>query len=67
VAGDPVFLSLPRLGFESATFIANESSPPLLIPLPDGLEFPAGTILGMTHVEAAANGTIDVQLFGFLY
>lgn len=62
-----VLVSLPRMGFETATFIANESSPPVLLPLPDGLEFPAGSAIGVTHQEAAANGTIDVQLFGFLY
>lgn len=65
--GSAVFLSLPRLGFETATFIANESSAPLIIALPDGLEFPANAAIAVTHIEAAANGTLDVQLVGFLY
>jgi hypothetical protein len=53
-----------RLGWESATFIANEAEA-ICIPIPDGFEVPGGGGLAITHQEAAANGTLDVSLIGF--
>lgn len=65
VIGSPVVFTM-RLGWESSTFIANEAAT-ITIPIPDGLEIPGGGGVAITHVEAAANGTVDVCLNGFEY
>lgn len=55
-----------RVGWPSATFIANEVAT-VVVPIPDGLEFPAGAGIGITHQEAAANGTVDVSVVAYEY
>jgi hypothetical protein len=53
-----------RIGWESPTFIANESEmQPIMFP--GGIDVPAGSGVAVTHQEAAANGTLDVTLIGF--
>jgi len=64
-ANSPVQLSF-RVGLPSATFIANEAVT-VRLPIPDGFEIPAGAGVGITHQEAAANGTLDVSLLGYEY
>lgn len=65
--GSPVAMSFPRMGFETATFVANESSAPLVMPITEGFEIPAGASFGITHQEAAANGTVDLLIKAYLY
>lgn len=55
-----------RIGWESPTFIANEAEFNQ-ITFPGGIDVPSGSGVGVTHLEAAANGTIDVTLVGFEY
>lgn len=66
VIGSPIVWSCPRIGWPTATFIANETAA-YTMSFPGGFEFPAGTGIGFTHIEAAANGTIDIMVTGFLY
>lgn len=65
IVTSPIVWSV-RFGWESATFIANESET-ITIPLPDGIEIPAGAGVAVTHQEAAANGTVDVSIAAFEY
>jgi hypothetical protein len=58
--------TFPRIAWPSATFAANEAYT-VVLDIADGLEIPAGAGLGITHKEAAANGTIDVSIIGFEY
>lgn len=53
-----------RVAWGAATFIANQGET-VTIAIPGGLDIPAGAGVGVTHLEAAANGTIDVSLVGF--
>lgn len=55
-----------RIAWPSATFIANEAYT-IVIPFPDGIEIPGGGGLAISHIEAAANGTIDISLSGYEY
>ena len=55
-----------RVGWATATFIANQSQTQQ-IDFPDGFEWPGGAGLAISHIEAAANGTIDLALVGFEY
>lgn len=55
-----------RVGWPTATFIANEAQT-VNVQIPDGIEVPAGGGVALTHIEAAANGTVDVSLQGFEY
>jgi hypothetical protein len=55
-----------RLGWESPTFIANEAEFQN-VPFPGELEFPAGSSLIFSHTEAAANGTVDITVSGYLF
>lgn len=61
----PIQLSF-RLAWPSATFIANEGAP-VVLPIPDGFELPGGAGLAISHIEAAANGTLDLSILGFEY
>jgi hypothetical protein len=56
----------PRIAWETATFIANQGET-VTLEIPDGLEIPAGAGVGITHKEAAVNGTIDVSVIGYEY
>lgn len=61
--GSPIIFSI-RVGWSAATFIANQTQT-ITIPLPEGLAIPAAAGVALTHIEAAANGTIDVALNGY--
>jgi hypothetical protein len=53
-----------RLAWESPTFIANEGKT-VVIEVPEGFDIPSGAGVGMTHQEAAANGTLDVTIWAY--
>lgn len=55
-----------RLGFDSTTTIVGQTAT-LTVPFGDGFDIPAGAGVGFSHVEIAANGTIDLSVAGFLY
>lgn len=55
-----------RVGWPSATFAANEANT-VALQIPDGYELPAGAGLAITHLEAAANGTLDISVQGYEY
>jgi hypothetical protein len=53
-----------RLAWESPTFIANEGKT-VVVEVPEGFDIPSGAGVGMTHQEAAANGTLDVTIWAY--
>lgn len=46
---------------------SNAATPNSDLAIPDGLEFPAGYVLGVTHVDSAATLALDVLIVGFTY
>lgn len=66
--GSPVFLTV-RMGNPSiGTQAANYGMEPVLIPLGEGLEFPAGTGIQFSAVSTtAAMHSLTMQLIGFEY
>ncbi len=40
---------------------------PLVVPLPDGLEFPPGASIGVSRASGATGYTFDCALLGFEY
>ncbi len=55
-----------RLGF-AANPAASWVATPVNIPIPEGLEFPAGATVVVSGVAAAAGHVVDVTLMGFDY
>jgi hypothetical protein len=68
VVGSPVYAEL-RPGIMTATAVANEVSPDEVLTFPDGLEFPAGTSIAITHVMTGTVTATQVscQIVGFEY
>lgn len=68
IATSPIYAEL-RPGIITATAVANEVSPDETMFFPDGLEFPAGTSIGITHVMTGTvtSTQVSATLVGFEY
>jgi hypothetical protein len=67
-ATSPVYAEV-RPGIISATAIANQVGPDEILVFPDGLEFPAGASVAMSHVMTGTvtSTQVSAQLIGFEY
>lgn len=67
-ASSPIYAEL-RPGIITATAIANEVSPDEVLVFPDGLEFPAGASIAISHVMTGTVTATQVscQIVGFEY
>lgn len=52
---------------DSKLAASNAPVPNSDLPIPDGLELPAGTTIGVSHLASAATLSEDVAIFGYLY